>query len=106
MFSRGLGKSYFFDDDNELTYAGTQAYDNGFIVLPSGKSSFVKSPVPKNIDRYIKLYDPMKWAEISHLRQDFAIRKTLDSRPLADRVAIVKIHNKQELQKRKLDNEI
>lgn len=105
LFSRGLGKGFFFQNE-ALTPRGLQAYDNGFIVLPVGRSGFIKSPIPKNIDRYCKLYEPMKWAEVSHIRQDFAQRKRIDTRSTAERVAIQKIHDKAEKQKRKLDNEI
>lgn len=104
LYSRGLGKRFFFDENDFLTREGLQAYDNGFIVLPVGRSGFIKAPIPKNIDRYCKIYEPMKWAEVSFLRRDFASRKSIDTRSTADRVAIQKIHDKAEKEKRKLDN--
>ncbi len=104
LCSRGLGKGLFFDGDR-LTDFGFNCYQNGFVVYPVGNGKNLKGAIPKNIDRYLKLYEPLLAFEIGVVRSEFARRKMVDSRSLADRISAIKIKDRQELQKRKLDND-
>ena len=104
LFSRGLGKGYFYDKDNALLPRGEAAILNNYVVMRSGRNGFRKAPIPKNIDRYIGLYDASMHDVIKALRRDFMRCKCMDTRTLSERAAIQNIHNREETQKRKLDN--
>lgn len=106
LYSRGLGKGLFFDANNELTPFGEASFDNGFLAFPSGHGSYYKASIPKNIDRYLSLYEPLKHAEVHSLRRHYASLKKPPSRQsLADGLESVIINQREENQKRILDNE-
>lgn len=106
LYSRGLGKGLFFDANNELTPFGDASFDNGFLAFPSGHGSYYKAAIPKNIDRYLSLYEPLKYAEVHSLRQHYASLKKPPSRQsLADGLESAIINQREENQKRILDNE-
>lgn len=104
LYSRGLGKSLFFHGES-LTSFGDQCYRNGFIVYPCGNGRFLKGAIPKNIDRYLKLYEPSYADIVSFVRSSHARGKMADSRSLAERESVIKIKDRQESNKRKLDND-
>lgn len=106
LYSRGFGKALFFDDNNELTTFGEACFDNGFLSFPTGRGTFYKAAIPKNIDRYLSLYDPLKFAEVRSLRRHYSSLKRPPSRQsLADGLEAVIIKQREENQKRTLDNE-
>lgn len=105
LYSRGLGKGVFFNADNTLTKFGSQSYANGFVVFPVGDRQFVKGAIPKNIDRYLKLYEPSFADVVSAVRSHFCRCKMADARSLAMREDVIKIKRARENEKRKLDND-
>lgn len=104
LYSRGLGKGLFFNSDNTLTSFGSDCYSNGFVVFPCGNGKSIKGAIPKNIDRYLKLYEPSYYDVVSFIRSHFCKCKKADTRSCADRAEVVKIKIARENEKRKLDN--
>lgn len=105
LFSRGFGKSIFFNRDNTLTSFGRDSFKNGFIVYPFGNSRFFKSSIPKNIDRYLSLYDESLYNDVKEARREFAKCKIVSSAVLADACDNLTIKMREANKKRILDNE-
>lgn len=105
LFSRGFGKSIFFDDNNRLTSFGRSSYENGFVVYPFGNDKFFRGAIPKNIDRYLSLYADDVFQSVKLSRRKFSQGKFISSCELNDRKDIIKIRRSENSQKRILDNE-
>lgn len=106
LYSRGLGKRLFFDEHNNLTAFCNNAFVNGFIVYPQGNGKSFKGRIPKNIDRYLSIYEPSFYDVVRETRSYFARHsKNPTAAVVSDAVEGLKIKQRQEQEKRILDNE-
>lgn len=105
LYSRGLGKGVFFDADNRLTPFGDACYRNGFVAFQTAPNMFLKGALPKNIDRYLSIYEPSYYDVVKAIRREFAKAKTVSARVLSDALDSVKIKQRAENERRSYDSE-